>query len=220
MKGKLSGETAEHMRLLHGRVQRLDRLIEGILHYSRLGKPNTQDFAQVNTEELVHHVVEMLSPPPGFTITMTTPMPELQCTRLFFEQVMSNLISNAIKYRARDNGRVEISVREVGDYFEFSVADDGPGIEPQYHEKIFVIFQTLNARDDVESTGIGLAIVKKIVEKQGGKVTVKSAIGQGAKFIFTWPKSPAFAKQSATLEDKRQETGNLGRRVAPHLPNS
>jgi len=105
--------------------------------------------------------------------------------------VFTNLISNALKYHHHPaTGTVTVGCDDAGEFYLFSVADDGPGIAPEYHERIFVIFQTLTERDTLESTGVGLAIVKKIVERQGGHIGVKSTEGQGAKFIFTWPKQP------------------------------
>jgi signal transduction histidine kinase len=104
-----------------------------------------------------------------------------------------NLIGNAIKHHDRpQEGRVSVSVADAGELYEFRVADDGPGIDPAYHEKVFVIFQTLEPRDKVEGTGIGLAIVKKTVERFGGAVRVESAGrgSRGATFAFTWPRRP------------------------------
>ena len=104
------------------------------------------------------------------------------------QQVFSNLISNAIKHTDRDNSKVAISVQDIGDFYRFTVADNGKGIDPQYHQKIFAIFQSLTSKDDKESTGIGLSIVKKAVENQDGKVEVESQLGEGAVFSFTWKK--------------------------------
>ena len=115
-------------------------------------------------------------------------MPTIVTEKLPLQQVFTNLISNAIKYHPRQDGRVSISVQEYASHYEFVVADDGDGIAPEYHDKVFGIFQTLLPRDTIESTGIGLAIVKKIVEQQGGTIRLKSQPGQGAAFYFTWKK--------------------------------
>jgi signal transduction histidine kinase len=115
-------------------------------------------------------------------------MPTFMTERLPLEQVFTNLISNAIKHHPRLDGKVQISVQDLNSFYEFTVADDGAGIAPQYHEKVFGIFQTLEARDKSENTGIGLAIVKKIVERQGGTICLESQEGQGATFRFTWRK--------------------------------
>ncbi|MGB7520091.1 MAG: ATP-binding protein, partial [Spirulinaceae cyanobacterium] len=103
--------------------------------------------------------------------------------------VFTNLIGNAIKHHPSDQGKVQISVTDQGKFYEFVVEDDGSGIAPQYHDKVFVIFQTLEARDKTENTGIGLSIVKKTVEAQGGKIKVESQLGEGTTFRFTWRKS-------------------------------
>ena len=107
---------------------------------------------------------------------------------MLLQQVFANLIGNAIKYHPKQQGKIIISCEEEESYYRFAVADDGMGIDPQYHDRIFGIFQTLQARDTVESTGIGLSIVKKIVESQDGKIWVKSQLGEGATFYFTWYK--------------------------------
>ena len=98
-----------------------------------------------------------------------------------------NLIGNAVKYANRPDLLVAIGAREQGEFWEFSIRDNGPGIAPEYHERIWGIFQTLAARDDVEGTGIGLSVVRKIVESRGGRAWVESAEGHGATFKFTWP---------------------------------
>jgi signal transduction histidine kinase len=102
--------------------------------------------------------------------------------------VFLNLLSNAIKHSGRPDTRVNIRVREDGNFYEFTVEDNGPGIPRQFHGKIWDIFQTLQPRDKVEGAGIGLALVKKNVESRGGRAWLESAEGRGAKFFFVWPK--------------------------------
>jgi signal transduction histidine kinase len=116
-------------------------------------------------------------------------MPTLTAEKLRLEQVFSNLLSNAVKHHTTTHGKIDIDCRDEGEFYEFSVADDGPGISSEYHKKIFDIFQTLKERDAFESTGVGLAIVKKIIEDQHGTITVQSS-GRGSIFAFTWPKVP------------------------------
>jgi signal transduction histidine kinase len=117
-------------------------------------------------------------------------MPTFLSERVPLQQVFINLIGNAVKYTsaARADGAVDISWRHAGDFYEFAVRDNGPGIAPEFHERIWGIFQTLEARDRVEGTGIGLSVVKKIIETRGGRVWVESTAGRGATFRFTWPK--------------------------------
>ncbi|PPS46113.1 PAS domain-containing sensor histidine kinase [Chroococcidiopsis sp. TS-821] len=184
---QLNAENRRQMDLLRGRVHRLEALIDGLLQYSRVGRTATAT-ELVNVQALLNEVLTMLAPPPEFTIAIATPMPTLHAQKLPLFQVFSNLISNAIKHHNRPNGNVAIAATDKGDYYEFTVSDDGPGIAPEYHEKVFGIFQTLEARDKVENTGVGLAIVKKIIESQGGRIYITSQEGQGATFHFTWLK--------------------------------
>lgn len=181
----------EYLRMMRVRVHRMDNLINGILALARIGRKKIAE-EPVNVSLLLSEVIEMLEPPAGLKIHITEPMPEIRTVRVYLEQVFVNLISNAIKYHHQKTGFIQIKQTELLDAHQFTVSDDGPGIDPAYHERIFVIFQTLQARDAVESTGVGLSIVKKIVEQQGGRITLKSSLGQGSSFIFTWPKKDFF----------------------------
>lgn len=134
-------------------------------------------------------MIDSIAPPPNFTIEVGAGMPIVHSPRLLLQQVFSNLVSNAIKHHHRSDGKIVIAVEEQENFYEFSVADDGPGIAEQYHEKVFIIFQTLQARDHTENTGIGLSLVKKIVENEGGSIWLKSKEGEGTTIYFTWPKS-------------------------------
>jgi signal transduction histidine kinase len=142
----------------------------------------------VDVEALLAEVIDSLAPPPGFTVKVMPGMPMLMTERLPLEQVFANLISNGIKHNHRPDGQIVISVEEQTDFYDFAVADNGPGIAPEFHNKVFVIFQTLQPRDTVENTGVGLAIVKKIIEDKGGTISLESQPNQGATFRFTWPK--------------------------------
>ncbi|MBV9388864.1 MAG: PAS domain S-box protein [Chroococcidiopsidaceae cyanobacterium CP_BM_ER_R8_30] len=186
---QLTDDTRHQMNLLRGRVHRLEALINGLLAYSRVGRLRTET-SKVSVTALLNEIIDSLGFPQTFTIEVEPLLPTLVTERLPLEQVFTNLISNAIKHHPRADGRVQISAREQGKFYEFTVADNGAGIAPQYHERVFGIFQTLEARDESENTGIGLAIVKKIVESQGGTIWIKSQEGEGATFYFTWPKQP------------------------------
>ncbi len=179
-------ETLRHLELMRGRVNRMEAMIEGILQYARIGRVKRNPEA-VDTGKLVREVVDSIDPPADFRVEITENLPVLTTVRLPLQQVFQNLIGNAIKHHP-GGGTVTVSCTEQEVFYTFSVRDDGPGIAPEFQERIFGIFQTLEARDKVESTGIGLAIVKKIVEQMGGTVSVHSAEGQGAEFRFTWPK--------------------------------
>lgn len=184
----LPDSSRAHLVKLQSRVQRMEKLLNDLLTYSRLGRDYYQNIEVVDTGALVKEMVELMAPPAGFTITIQEPMPALTTYRILLEMVFKNLIENAIKHHHCPSGRVDINAREVDGFIEFTVTDDGPGIDLLFHERIFQIFQTLRPRDEVESTGAGLAIVKRAVESQGGVIKVISAEGEGATFRFTWPK--------------------------------
>ncbi len=183
----LPAESHKHLQLMHRRIERLVRLLDDLLAFSRVGRIQHQA-VEIDTGRLVAEVVELLAPPPDILIEIGA-LPVLIGQRPPLEQVFRNLIGNAIKHHNRPNGKVAISAEDRGALVEFAVHDDGPGIAPQYHKLVFEMFQTLQARDKVEGSGMGLALVKKIVENQGGKVILKSIPGQGATFRFTWPKT-------------------------------
>ena len=187
LEGQIPEENQQQLQLMHSRVKRMDGLIQGLLAYSRVGREKTS-VTEVNVRDIVDRAIDSVAPSSGFEILVNLNIPTLETEALLLEQVFSNLISNAVKYHDQENGRITISVTEQDEFYEFAVADDGLGIEPQYHDRIFTIFQTLQARDTIESTGIGLSIVKKIVEGRGGKVRVESQLGEGATFYFTWKK--------------------------------
>jgi PAS domain S-box-containing protein len=184
-----TGDIRQQLDLLRGRVQRMEALIDGILQFSRVGRVR-ETLEPVDVGALLAETVDLLSPPPSFTVEIGPGMPTLIAERTRLQQVFQNLISNALKHHDRADGRIEVQVRDGDDpgYYEFTVRDDGPGIAPQYHERIFGIFQTLRPRDQVEGSGLGLALVKKIVEHHGGRIWLESAEGCGTAFHFTWPR--------------------------------
>jgi PAS domain S-box-containing protein len=181
-----SAETQQNLKLLNGRVARLQMLLDGLLAYARVDATQTT-VTLVDTAALVRDIVEVLDPPLGFSVECDGAMPVLRTQRAPLERVLDNLISNAIKHHDRREGRVVVSGRMVDGVAEFRVSDDGPGILPRFHDRIFAIFQTLVRRDEHESSGIGLAIVKKKVESRGGRVWIESAPPvRGTTFVFTW----------------------------------
>ncbi|AFZ12051.1 PAS/PAC sensor signal transduction histidine kinase [Crinalium epipsammum PCC 9333] len=180
----LTEESRSHINLLRGRVYRLEALIDGILQYSRAGR--VQLIGTVNVADLLSETIELLAPPPEVTVIIDPGMPTLKTERIPLQQVFMNLINNAIKHGNKSDICINISVKKQRKFYKFSVSDNGVGIEPQYHQKIWEIFQRLEARDKVEGTGIGLAVIKKIIESRGGQVFIESELGCGATFSFTW----------------------------------
>jgi len=185
---KLDDQGREYLSLVKGRVSRMDALIDGILEYSRVGRINDVQIA-VDLNVLVADIIQLLAPPAQVTVTVDGPLPTLFGGRTRLQQVFQNLISNAIKHLDKPVGRIRVGCADLGDAWQFSVADNGPGIEARHHERIFQLFQVLTPRDQKESTGVGLALVKKIVELHGGRVWLESRVGEGSTFFFTLPKT-------------------------------
>ncbi|RIK37933.1 MAG: hypothetical protein DCC55_22700 [Chloroflexi bacterium] len=179
-----------HLTLIQARIKRMETLLNDLLDYSRAGRHRYPP-EQLDLAALIRDAVELLDPPAGFVVEIEEPIPPLISERVPVELLLRNLIGNAIKHHDRPSeGVVRIQVSDQGDWIEVTVADNGPGIDPAFHERIFEIFQTLKPRDQVEGSGIGLTVVKKLVETRGGAIWVNSAPGEGTSFHFTWPKYP------------------------------
>lgn len=185
----------EHLAKLRGRIKRMDTLLNDLLAYSRAGRHH-HPIELVEAKVLVDNVIDLLAPPQGFVVTVDEPLPALMTERVPLETVFRNLLSNAIKHHHHpDEGRVTISAQDQGHFVEFSVADNGLGIDAAFHERVFEIFQTLHPRDQVEGSGVGLSLVRRLVESHGGRVWVESSRGRGATFRFTWPRSTVSSDQ-------------------------
>ena len=186
---KLDQAGKEQLSLLVTRTKRMHNLIDGILRYSRVTK-TSEEKDEVNLNKLVMEIADSIIPTvnKNIEVKIENKLPTIICEPTRIEQIFQNLISNAIKFMDKIKGEIRITCIGNNGFWEFSVKDNGPGIEEKYYEKIFQIFQTLQARDDFESTGVGLSIVKKIVEKGGGSIWVDSKVGEGSTFYFTLPK--------------------------------
>ncbi len=189
---RLTPETQEQLDLLRDRVARMNALIEGLLEYSRIGRV-AGSLEEVDVGPLVATLVDSLDPPTGFRVEIAPDLPVLHTDRLHLSQVFANLITNAIRHHDRDQGWVGVSGRDLGDRWLFAVEDDGPGIPLEFRDKVFLMFQTLGVKDYGANTGIGLALVKKLVEEHGGTIHLEDAslekgIRRGCRFIFTWPR--------------------------------
>ena len=183
---KLDKDGKEQMKLLLARVGRMHNLIDGVLQYSRVGRVKEKP-QKINLSKLVPEIVDMVAPPDNIKVTIENELPTIKSEETRIMQVFQNLISNAVKYMDKPNGNIKIGCVEENDFWKFSVADNGPGIEEQHFERIFKIFQTLCSKGEFESTGIGLTVIKKIVEMYGGRIWVESEVGQGSTFYFTLP---------------------------------
>ena len=184
---KFDDEGKEHMRLLVSRVHRMSNLIDGILQYSRVGRVR-EALVELDLNQVVHEVIDLLSPPATIIIRVENPLPRIIAEPTRIQQIFQNLLSNAIKYMDKPKGEIRIACSAEGEQWKFGITDNGPGIESRHFERIFQLFQTLAPRDRIESTGVGLALVKKIVEMYSGQIWIESKAGEGSTFFFTLPK--------------------------------
>lgn len=174
----------EQLELLINRAKRMNNLIDGILKYSRVGRIDYME-EKVDLNALVKDIITMLHIPAHISINFDHELPILRTDRTRIEQIFQNLISNAVKYMDKAEGMITIGCTQKESEYEFHITDNGPGIDPKYHDKIFQIFQTLTARDKKESTGIGLSIVQKCIKILGGTIRVESKEKSGTTFYFT-----------------------------------
>lgn len=172
---------------LRNRISQMEHLLDGILSYSRVGRTKV-DIVMTDTGALVKDIVEFIHLPKDFHVEIIPGMPCFETPKNFLERVFRNLLDNAVKHHNRTDGRIKVLSNDKGEYYEFAVSDDGPGIAPLFHKRVFELFLSLKPREEVEGSGVGLAIVKKIVELAGGTVSLESDEGKGATFRFSWPK--------------------------------
>ncbi len=197
---KLGTDGKEHVELLVSRVNRMQNLINGILQYSGIGRID-EHINEIDIGQVIADVIDSISPPDNIKIIVDKQMPVIIYEKTRIIQVFQNLISNAVKYMDKEEGIIRIDFNENEEFWQFSINDNGPGIKQEYFEKIFQMFQTLLPRDQFESTGVGLPVVKKIVELYGGRIWVESQVGKGSSFLFTIPKYK--------LEDERTSNEKL-----------
>ncbi len=180
-------EVNANFGLLRGRILRMENLINGVLDYSRIGRTKIEKQA-TDLKIMLNQIVDSIVPTEGFEIYIADNFPEIKIARILFQQIFSNLISNAVKYNDKPIGKIECFYESLPNLHQFTIKDNGPGIAEEYHKKVFKVFQTIEARDKKESTGIGLSIVQKIIEEAGGTIRIESEENKGASFIFTIPK--------------------------------
>lgn len=189
-------DALEHAAKLHARVVKLDKLTTAILDYSRSGYRKHQP-QRVDVAKIVRDTIELLDVPASVTITIGEGLPTLLTHATLLQQVFMNLLSNALKYGLRDGaGSIEVAAVERGAMWEFAVADHGAGVEAAHFERIFELFRRVS-RDD-SGSGVGLAIVRRIVDSVGGRAWVESRFGEGATFRFSWPKSAVDTETSGS----------------------
>ncbi len=183
-----SKEGQEYFELLKKRITRMYKYIEAIHLYTSIESLKENKFC-VDLHELVLDIISEINPPQHIKIVIENKMPEIECDKSHITHVFKNLLSNAVKYMDKPLGIVSIRCVDEQGCWIFSVSDNGPGINEKYHDKIFEVFQTLSPKDETEDVGIGLSIVKKIVELYNGNIWVESKVGEGTTFLFTMPKT-------------------------------
>ncbi len=185
--GKFDEEGKQQMDLMISRIGRMHDLIDSILEYSRIGRTGELK-EEINLNSILKIAIDLLSPPKNIDIKVETEIPSILFDPTRILQVFQNLISNAIKYNDKPEGKIRIGCIGENENWKFYVKDNGTGIAEKNYERIFQIFQTLQSKDKYESTGIGLTTVKKIIESNQGKIWVKSKVGKGSTFYFILPK--------------------------------
>ncbi|MDQ1303009.1 MAG: Histidine kinase, partial [Pseudomonadota bacterium] len=201
------GEVQQNLALLKQRTARLHRLLDDLMAYSRAArKPG--EIHEVDTRLLTTDLFTLLAPPASMRTEASTSLPLIRAHQAPLEQVLRNLINNAIKHHPTKDGRVRVYAQDKGDELLFAVEDDGTGIPQEYAEKVFQMFQTLQPRDDMEGSGMGLAIVKRIVEWQGGRIWFHGGPGGcGTVFKFTWKKLPGALSGAGGDEVRDEQSG-------------
>jgi signal transduction histidine kinase len=186
--GAISAESRARLVLIQGRIERMKRLLDDIRDYARADELAEQSGTLLTAAVLVAEVAATSYVPAGFSIRCDPSLEEVYVNRVPIELVLHNLINNAIKHHDREMGVVTVSVESGGPRLRFSVIDDGPGIPQVYREAVFEMFKTSKPRDEVEGSGMGLALVRKIVGRLGGKCGIEELVGRGAKVWFDWPR--------------------------------
>ena len=186
LKSNQLSEIPGYLKTLYGRAKRMDNLIEGILNYTKIGMVESNK-EEIDLNKLVREIFNDLNTSEQFQLKLENRLPVVFGVSAMMQQLFANLIGNAIKFNDKTEGILEIDGVKVNGGYRFVVADNGPGISEEYHEKVFQVFQTLSARDTFESTGIGLSIVRKIIDELKGTVTIEANEPEGVRFVIFLP---------------------------------
>lgn len=190
---KFDDDGKEQLKMLTSRVNRMQNLLDGVLQYSRIGRVREKP-TQIDLNVFLPETIKTLNAPANIHITVEGRLPVIDSEPTRIQQVFQYLLGNAVRFMDKPEGFIKVACAEENGFWKFSVTDNGPGIPEQHFEKIFRLFQTLQPKDQFESTGVGLTLAKKIVELNGGKIWLTSALGQGSTFFFTLPKTDGQTK--------------------------
>lgn len=183
---ELPQEAQEDIETMIERLQQMNRLLDDLLSYSKVGR-TVERLEKISTKNVVEDICRLLDVPEGFRVVIDPQLPTIVTQRVPLELVLRNLVMNAINHHHQETGTVSVSAKLDGQCCMFSVSDDGPGIEVEHHGRIFEVFKRLKSERHTPSTGIGLAMVKKQVECNGGSISLDSKLGEGSTFSFSWP---------------------------------
>lgn len=183
---KQFAEVNKHTAMLRNRIQRMEKLLDDLLTFYRAGKTDG-NLVAVDVAQMAQELFDIQNTKSGLRLELAENLPSFSTLSTPFEQVLRNLFSNAIKHHDRDEGFIRIGCSLLpNQFYEFSVCDDGPGIPEKFQQRVFGMFQTLKPRDELEGSGMGLALIKKIVGSYGGHIKLVSE-GRGCCFYFSWP---------------------------------
>ncbi len=186
IKDTIDDQTKQYLKLMRNRTSRLEQLLTDLLAYSRVGRKHG-DIKVIELDEWVNDLFRLLNPPANFQLKLDSNVSSISTLATPLEQIIRNLINNAIKHHDKDEGTIHVQIQQHDDGYEFAVSDNGPGIDPDQHERVFGIFQTLKPRDEIEGSGMGLAIIKKLLDNYQCKITVESDGTNGTTMRFNWP---------------------------------
>jgi signal transduction histidine kinase len=184
--GQIGADTVNHLRLIRSRIRRMELLLTDLLAYSKVSRI-TDDPVLTDTRALVEGAFAGLPHGGRFELVISGEMPVLKTLNRPLELILRHLMENAVKHHDRPEGRIEVSAMRAGDDYQIAIGDDGPGIPAEYHARVFDLFQTLRPRDELEATGVGLALVQKGVAAVGGRVALESGPGRGTTIRIWWP---------------------------------
>lgn len=184
----LAPKSRERLLTIQGRIARMARLLDDIRDYARAGQEPLAEQPPVVAAELLREVVAALDVPAGFSVQGDAALQGVSVARVPLVQVLHNLVANAIRHHDRASGTIRVTVVDGGPLLRFRVQDDGPGIPAEYREAVFEMFRTLRPRDAVEGSGMGLAMVRKLVGRMGGACGVEGGEGRGTCVWFEWPR--------------------------------
>ena len=215
----LSEQSQDDLQQLRRRVGKMEGLLDGLLEYARSRKADFPT-GEVNLSGLVQECIDVLDVPDGFSVKNSIFDISLIAPRPPLEQVVRNLIDNGIKHHDQDSGVISITAEQDAGFVKICVSDDGPGIPPEYLDRIFEMFSKFKKSNEVDSNGIGLSVVKRIVEVHGGSISVKSVLGEGTTFLFTWPSSVVSQQNSKTdqtpLKAPQPRIPHLNQRISSY----